>query len=681
MKRLKFSPQGKLIGVDGSWASNSNGEDKSDELFESPGELKTSSSLGFLNIKDNEQVKDESGWSLYSEGKKLEPLKFSNGKTQEDVVNEVISAIEKGNKVVFIHGVCGTGKSAIALNIARKMGKASIVVPVKGLQRQYEEDYTSKKYLIKPDGRRLGIAMITGRENHDSLIKPGTSCADPFLPETIKITEKNMSMLKEFYNDNPFITHKADPTLKVLRRISIAPANPYWSPIVRSGYELPLRDARKKRYKGLTGKEFIFYHRKEGCSYYDQYLAYINADVIIFNSAKYLIEGALDRRPECAVDIIDEADDFLDGFSTQDDLNITRLGNSIQTLNPDNYEVKDDVDACIELIQLEEKNKQALGVDENRIYSLNETKIGKIFMHLLRHPDLEAEASLDDMSYINSAIDTAKVFRDFAEDTYVTYRKKDNDLVAQLVTTNLSKKFEDLMSKCNAVVMMSGTLHSKEVLKNVYGIKEFVVVEAETLQQGSIDIHRTGKEIDCRYSNFTSKKHSREDYLRALSACLDKSRRPVLVHVQAFEDLPSDYECQAYGVNNVMSKEKLIALQKEDKTGKAISLFKSGLSDVLFTTKCSRGVDFPGEMCNSVVFTKYTNPNKNGVFWRVLEKTHRSYYWDFYHDKARREFLQRLYRAIRSKDDHVYVLSPDIRVLETVRELQNSYVEKSNIYQ
>lgn len=63
-------------------------------------------------------------WSLYKKqgdlhkgglnlfdnlGEKLEPLKFSNGKTQEDVVEEVLEAIEKGNKLIFIRGVCGSG--------------------------------------------------------------------------------------------------------------------------------------------------------------------------------------------------------------------------------------------------------------------------------------------------------------------------------------------------------------------------------------------------------------------------------------------------------------------------------------------------------------------------------------------------------------------------------------------
>ena len=79
-------------------------------------------------------------WNLYEKGKFLEPLKFSNGKTQEDVVKEVLNSIKNGEKIIFIHGVCGTGKSAIALNLAKELGKSSIVVPIKNLQMQYKKD-------------------------------------------------------------------------------------------------------------------------------------------------------------------------------------------------------------------------------------------------------------------------------------------------------------------------------------------------------------------------------------------------------------------------------------------------------------------------------------------------------------------------------------------------------------
>jgi DNA helicase TIP49 (TBP-interacting protein) len=84
-------------------------------------------------------------WSLYEDNQLLEPLTFTNGKSQADVVQEVIKATEDGYKIIFIKGVCGTGKSAIALNLAKHFGKTSIVVPIKSLQEQYIKDYTEKK--------------------------------------------------------------------------------------------------------------------------------------------------------------------------------------------------------------------------------------------------------------------------------------------------------------------------------------------------------------------------------------------------------------------------------------------------------------------------------------------------------------------------------------------------------
>jgi DNA-binding XRE family transcriptional regulator len=33
-----------------------------------------------------------------------------------------LDSIKNGTRVIFIHGVCGTGKSAIALNIAKELG-------------------------------------------------------------------------------------------------------------------------------------------------------------------------------------------------------------------------------------------------------------------------------------------------------------------------------------------------------------------------------------------------------------------------------------------------------------------------------------------------------------------------------------------------------------------------------
>jgi len=665
---MNCDSQGKLIGVDGKITKR---EDEEDNGSFSEEELRKTENRVWKKV-DNSG--DTEYWSLYRNGKRLEPLKFSNGKTQEDIVREVVGKIKEGKKIIFLHGMCGTGKSAVALNIARVLGKTSIVVPIKSLQRQYEEDYMKSMQVVKKNKEELRIAMITGRDNHDSIYMPGLPCSDPSLPDTIPLVEKNAKLLREYYKENPLVKHKEIDNIKKLRRISIAPANPYWSPIIPEEYEVQLSDAEKKRYLGLRGREFIFYHRKRGCSYYDQYQSYIDADAIIFNSAKYKIEVVLDRKPETKVDIIDEADEFLDSFSSQVELNLTRLSNALKSIMSEDPDVMAVIDTIRELISLEEKNKRALGVNEEQIFPVGDTTIGKIIKLLLKDRNLESEISLDDLSYANKGIEAAKDFVDFLDDTYLTYKKYEDSLFVNLVAANLSKRLNEIIDKGKSFVFMSGTIHSENVLKEIFGIKEYDIVEAETMHQGEIEIVRTGKEFDCSYKNFKNGSANREMYLKALSSSLEKAKKPLLVHVNAFEDLPSLDELNKYNIKNVLPREKLSDLQFNDKTGKLISSFKKKLSDSLYSTKCSRGIDFPGDICNSMIFTKYPNPNVQGTFWKVLERTHSKYYWDFYKDKARREFLQRIYRALRSKDDHVYILSPDARVLDAVRTIQISNI-------
>ncbi|MDP4039792.1 MAG: helicase C-terminal domain-containing protein [Candidatus Pacearchaeota archaeon] len=668
MKRLKFDSQGKLMSLQGTPL------DFEKPSKEPPRKLKTSASLEFLkpeSSQEMEEIFDNSSWNLNDKEKFITPLKFSNGKTQEDIVKEIINLIKQGTKIILLHGACGTGKSAIALNLARILGKTSIVVPVKNLQRQYEEDYMGDKFLLKPNGKKMKIAMLTGKENHDSLIFPGKSCAFPELPENIKITEKNYEKLAGYFKENPFLTGRETPELNKIKRLSIAPANPYWSPILPADYTLnQLKDAKKIKYLGSDRREYIFYHRKPGCSYYDQYLAYDKADVIIFNAAKYNAEISIGRKPLTEVDVIDEADEYLDKLFNQEELNLTRLANALTKIVPDTLETREIITKIQDLIKLEEKNKRATGIDESLVFHVEETKIKEILNILKKDKELEAEIILDELNYANKALEISKNLSENLDETYLTYRKEEDNLYARLVSINLSGKINDLMHKTKAIVLMSGTIHSKTILKNIFGIKDFKIVEAETINQGGIDITKTGKEFDCKYSNFNTKKHSREEYLDALSSSISKAKLPVLIHVNAYQDLPTEHEKYQLNLHNLMSQEKLRELQREDKTGRAVSSFKQGVSDTLFSTKCNRGVDFPNEICNSIIFTKYPNPNVSDTFWKILQKTHPSYYWDFYKDKAYREFLQRIYRALRSQDDHVFILSPDERVLKAVQDLQ-----------
>jgi len=641
-------------------------------------------------------------WSLHENGKELKPLIFSNGKTQEDVVKEVINAIKEGHKVIFIKGVCGSGKSAIALNLAKEIGKSSIIVPVKNLQKQYEEDYTNKKYLFKND-QKLKIKIITGRANHtcpflqenvqefelekieknsnltdfDNNLNNGegyfelnkaqdnnTSCNNFQLPCKIEIKEKNIKQIREYLKQNPKIDANdfVNVSLSKIKRMSIAPICPYWSPVVPSEIDLNL-DANCRKYLGLCDKEFTIYQRKPGCGYYDQFNDYLDSDVIIFNSQKYKLETIMNRKPSTDIEIIDECDEFLDSFSNHKTINFNRLNFALGSLFSENDKIREIIDELITLTKqiLKDKKIEEQILNEE-IFHIKNTKILSLLKHFL-DSDLMNYVECDEENYCFYIEEVARTFDDFFNETYVSFYKEDKDSIARLVTTNLEKRFKELLDKNKIIVMMSGTIHSENVLRDIFGLNDFKIIEAETKMPGKITKLKTGFEFNCRYDNFQKGKLTREQYLRNLTKSIEHAKRPVLVHVNAFKDLPTEKEAEKYNLN-IMSQEKLKHLQGKDSVGEQINRFKQGKTEILYSTKCNRGVDFPGSICNSIVLTKYPYPNVNSLFWRILKKTKPEYYNEFYIDKARREFLQRIFRGLRSEKDHIFLLSPDSRVKE-----------------
>ncbi len=597
-------------------------------------------------------------WNLYRNNAVLEPLVYSNGKTQEDIVKEVIKSINQGFKVIFIKGMCGTGKSSIALNLARVIGKTSIVVPIKSLQEQYESDYTNDMYLIK-NNKKLKINVITGRNNH---ICPFNNCRadNPKLPCIIEIRDENADELKRYLKLNKLVNEKNFENIKDIKRFSIAPSCDYWAPILPEEFKINIfKNFTFKKYKAVNNKIYHIYKRKKGCSYYDQFDSYADSDVIIFNSKKYELENLMNRKPSTELEIIDECDKFLDDLSNQKILDLNYLSLSLINLKTNDRALTlliNDINNLIKNII-----KKDYG---NEIYSIKDTKILDLLKYFLDNPELENLINIEDYSYVTKGFEVARSFENFFDKTYLYFHKNKKDhTCVTLVTINLKKKFKDFLDKNKIFIMMSGTIHSKEVLENIFGIKDFKIIEAETINSGKITVIKTGLEKDFRYKNFINNKVTRKEYLVALDKCVEKSKKPVLVQINSFKDLPDKKEYERYNLKYLKTKEELIYDQKRYRKGELIRKFKNGEIKVLFSTQCIRGVDFPGEKCNSIIFTKYPYPDVNNLFWRVLKKTNPNKYWMFYYDKARREFLQRLYRGLRFKGDHIYLLSPDIRVL------------------
>ena len=595
-------------------------------------------------------------WSLQNKDNYLKPLIFSNGKSQLDVVEEVIEAIKEGNKIIFIRGTCGSGKSAIALNIAKELGKTSIVVPVKALQKQYEEDYVNKLH-IKKDNKKLKISIIDGRNNHKCVYKDNCTADNQDLPCKIMINPKNEVLIKEYIKENPFVELKNFKDITDVRRKSIAPACPYWSPIIGKDWfdSYTLEDAEELNYEGLKDKKFTYHQRKIGCSYYNQFTSYLDSDVIIFNSKKYELESLMDRKPSTEVEIIDECDEFLDNLSTEKKINLHRLSrNLVNVKDKDLRELTLEINDLVNEISKNEESKD--------IFLIKNTKVLTLLKYFLDNPNL-ADLNDDEFDYFYHVLQVGKSFENFFDETYINFSKNErDDLIVSLITVNLEKKLKEFLDKNKVFVMMSGTVHSEGVLRDIFGLKNFKIIEAERENKG--DIEKVCTELERTFSyEVLKQKDGRKNYLEALSECIKDAKKPILVQVNSFYDLPNSYEKRTYDIDNLKTKDELMDEQNEFKKGELVQEFKEGETDILYSTKCTRGIDFPGDMCKSIVFTKYPYPNISSLFWRILKKSKPQYFSMFYTDKARRELYQRIYRGLRSDDDRIELLSPDLRVM------------------
>ncbi len=600
----------------------------------------------------------------------LDPLTFSNNKTQADVVQEVLTEINNGNKLIFIKGVCGSGKSAMALNLARHFKKTSIVVPIKSLQEQYETDYTKKKFILKQDKKPLNIAIIKGRNNFRCPFN-GERADDTDLPCTIEIREKNTDQLLKYIASNPGVEKEDFSKASDIKRMNIAPTCPYWAPIMPSEINPKgLSEVNKVKYTSIAGKEFALFQRKKGCPCTDQYVAYRDADVLIFNAMKYQIETQIGRKPKTDLDIIDECDEFLDAFSSERKININRLAQSLTNLMPKDQDKRNAVKNLLKIC-----NDILFSPPITDIEKLSKSPILQILEIAIENPNLAED---EELNYYNNIVEIARSFENLLDETYISIQQqesygeqkglfgsgsktREDPIVATLVSINLAQKLEELIEQNNVLVMMSGTLHSETVLKEIFGLKDFKIIEAESKNPGTIHKKRTNAELNCSFSNFKNGTITRSKYLKFMDMQLARATPPTLVHVSAFKDLPSEEEKQKLFLDNIITQERLREIQKRGNT--AVEEFTNKEEDVLFTTKCSRGIDFAGDKCNSIIVTKFPYPNIQGLFWKILKQEQPDKFMQFYMDKARRELIQKVSRGVRFKGDKVDLWSPDVRVL------------------
>jgi Rad3-related DNA helicase len=422
---------------------------------------------------------------LYDRNGLLEPRRYSSGKTQVDLIEEILEAFDESG-IVFLKGTVGSGKSVIGIRTILELGRGIVSVPTKVLSDQYAASYERDKYFLKEDGSRAKIGILKGRRNFACVFNAEkgrkTSCASSTLPCTRPLNKEAEE-----------------------RRVDAVQQCPHWGFVFHSGWAGSIKDALKLPYEGIAGK-WIWCMKGE-CPYWKQFQAYVSSDAIVMNSMKWAAEVSIGRLPRVSITVIDEGDEWLDSLAVKVILTQKRIDWARERIRQDE--------------ELGEKlRKMWAGTLEGKE---NPLEMAGFLSEVLEEID---ETSGDLYWRLKSLLE----HRDHAEfevrEKSVVYFIPDPKIVLNRLLNKVGGKF----------LLMSATCQSPGVLENVFGI-EPIFVEGETKFPGQLIQRRFGQEEVVNYRKWADEKFRRM-YWNLLSRIMRRAKRPSFVPVHAFKYLP-----------------------------------------------------------------------------------------------------------------------------------------------
>ncbi|MGC8817648.1 MAG: hypothetical protein ACP5PX_07670, partial [Candidatus Hadarchaeum sp.] len=510
---------------------------------------------------------------LYGEGGQLEPRRYSSGKTQADLIEEIVRAF-KDNDIVFLRATVGSGKSAVGLRTIMEFGRGIVSVPTKVLSDQYAAAYEGEKYFLKEDGSRLKIGILKGRRNFRCRFQADkgrdVSCDSSSLPCKRPIDWKSGE-----------------------RRIDALSECPHWGFIFRPEIAKSLKGVKKATYEGIKGS--WTWCLKGDCPYWGQFQAYVDADAIVMNSAKWAAEVNAGRLPEVPITVVDEADYWLDSLAVK--VSITeRTINWLQESVGRSLEFTEDDEGGLKemMEELREEWSRCLGGGGNPL------KLVRSLVDLLNEMD---ETSGDLLWKLESVLE----HRSHAEweiwEKGITYFVPDPKIVLESIRNKVGGKW----------LLMSATVQDKNVLREVFGI-EPTFIEGETRFPGRLIPRRLGSEEVINYRKWADERFRRK-YWGMLERMMKRAKRPGFVPVHALAYLPPGLR------------------EKVSEGGDAYTF-----DGIMFTTKMDRGADLKG--IKSIILLKFPFPDRSDPLLKGMERRlGPEAFRKYYRDISAREFV------------------------------------------
>ena len=104
--------------------------------------------------------------------------------TQKDVLTAIQQAFKDGYQNIVVEAPVGSGKSAIAIAVAKYFGQAHILTPRKSLQNQYYDDFSEED-----------LSLMKGRAAYPCTYK---SEENPEYPKVIRMIQKGFIEAPKF---------------------------------------------------------------------------------------------------------------------------------------------------------------------------------------------------------------------------------------------------------------------------------------------------------------------------------------------------------------------------------------------------------------------------------------------------------------------------------------------------
>jgi len=552
-------------------------------------------------------------------GKPQPPLRYSTGKTQADVYEELRRQLDTYDVVIY-RSQTGTGKTIVLLNLAREFGGATFTTITNVLSRQYHHDYER----AVPG---ISIGFIMGRSNFECPYKPGLSCNNRNLPCTRRLEKKERRY--EAGRECPyFVYFSSDSDV--------------------DGFD------NQMVYTALNNSRYGYIHyNRRGCPFYEQYFAYVDKNVVSMNFSMFRIETALGRLPYKRLIVIDEGDEFLETLFLKTSITDRRMrqlereGLSVAEVlsEQQNRKIQSIWD---EVVTLYEEIKETEG-----IFSIRDSPFDEFLDRLvlyLRKIDTDRALSYRSRLLWLMKFSSAVAFVEEYE-AYGTTAKRITFCVPEpgVVLTELLEKLG--VGSGTKVVFCSATFQSDEVLRDMYGLDRYGTVIGE--------IRARGKVIPCvSLRNMVSIKHTnwerpgfREYFFSCFLKLMNKVERPAIVLVHSYKYLPPGVEVS----------------DDED-----VMRFKEGEIDMVVSTKIRRGVDFPN--ARGLLFQRYPFPDMQSPEMQILRsKLGSERFSRFYRDRALRDFIQGIGRCTRGENQTVRVYSPDLLCFDMLSRLTDIF--------